>query len=303
MGFDPATLGDLYPFTPKRFTLPSGQTMSYLDEGSSGDSGHTFLMVHGNPTWSFYYRNLVKEFSPNARCIVPDHIGAGLSDKPQDYAYTVSTHIENLNALTEHLDLGNLTLVVHDWGGAIGMGWALKNAAKVRRLVILNTAAFRSKRIPFSINICRIPGFGALAIRGMNAFARAAVIRAAKTSLPKDVIRGYLGPYDSWANRIANLRFVQDIPLHPGIPSWPVLETIEAGLAQFKDRPMLICWGGEDFCFDDSFLATWRERFPDAQVHRFADAGHYVLEDAGERVIEHMRQFLAAVPENVPTNA
>lgn len=306
MAFDPGTLGDLYPFEPKRFTLPSAgganaPTLSYLDEGPK-DAPQTFLMVHGNPTWSFYYRNLVKEFSPQARCIVPDHIGAGLSDKPQDYDYTLSTHVENLDALTKHLDLGDVTLVIHDWGGAIGMGWAMKNAAKVRRLVVLNTAAFRSTTIPFSINICRIPGFGALAIRGMNAFARAAVIRAATTSLPKGVIRGYLGPYDSWANRIANLRFVQDIPMHPGVPSWPVLEKIEAGLAQFKDRPMLICWGAKDFCFNDSFLATWREHFPDADVHRFEDAGHYVLEDAGERVVKLMREFVST-PADVPAPA
>src|SRR5690606_16244808 len=135
-------------------------------------------------------------------------------------------HIENVGALTEHLGLrGRVTLVVHDWGGAIGMGWALRHLEAVERLVVLNTAAFRSRRIPFSINICRIPGFGALCIRGLNAFARAAVIRAARTRLPRDVAYGYVAPYDGWANRVANLRFVQDIPMHPGVPSWgPIVE-------------------------------------------------------------------------------
>jgi haloalkane dehalogenase len=290
MGFDPASLGDLYPFSPKTLKVEGDHTLSYLDEGPR--DGHTLLMVHGNPTWSFYYRDLVKEFSQTYRCVVPDHIGMGLSDKPQDYAYTLATHIANLQALTDHLDLDDVTLVLHDWGGAIGMGWAMANAASVKRLVILNTAAFRSKRIPFSINICRIPGFGALAVRGMNAFARAAVIRAAHTTLPAKVAHGYTGPYDSWANRISTLRFVEDIPMHPGVPSWPVMERIEASLPSFQDRPMLVCWGGKDFCFNDSFLDGWRERFPQAEVHRFADAGHYVLEDAGPRVIERMRAFL-----------
>ncbi len=128
----------------------------------------------------------------------------------------------------------------------------------------------------------------------MNAFARAAVIRAAKTQLPKDVIRGYLGPYDSWANRVANLRFVQDIPMHSGVPSWTVMKQLEDALPTLKHLPMLICWGGADFCFDDSFLETWKERFPEATVHQFAEAGHYVLEDAGPQVIERVRAFLGA---------
>lgn len=296
--FDPSELGDLYPWTPKQLQLASGQTLSYLDEGPAepGEAPETLLMVHGNPTWSFYYRDLVKAFSETHRCVVPDHIGMGLSSKPQDYPYTLATHIANLEALCAQLELERVTLIVHDWGGAIGCGWALRgeNLARIERLVILNTSAFRSRQIPFSIDICRIPGFGALAIRGLNAFARAAVIRAAKTKLPPLVARGYTGPYDSWANRVATLRFVEDIPMHPGIPSWPVLAEIEARLPLLAHKPALICWGGEDFCFNDHFLAEWKERLPNASVHRYAQAGHYVLEDARDEVIAQIRAFLGA---------
>lgn len=298
MSFDPSELGDLYPWTPKQLQLADGQTLSYLDEGPEGqpDEVETILMVHGNPTWSFYYRDLVKAFSSTHRCVVPDHIGMGLSSKPQDYAYTLATHIANLEALCAELELTRVTLVVHDWGGAIGCGWALRgeNLARVERVVILNTSAFRSRQIPFSIDICRIPGFGALAVRGLNAFARAAVIRAAKTKLPPLVARGYTGPYDSWANRIATLRFVEDIPMHPGIPSWSVLAEIEERLPRLAAKPALICWGGEDFCFNDHFLAGWKERLPNATVHRYAEAGHYVLEDARDEVIGEIRAFLGA---------
>lgn len=308
MSFDPTVLGELYPWQPHRLKLASGHELSYLDEGPRG--GDTLLMVHGNPTWSFYYRGLVKAFADRFRCVVPDHVGMGLSDKPQDYPYTLATHAANLQALTDHLGLSErVTLVVHDWGGAIGSLWAVRNLPAVDRLIVLNTAAFRSKRIPFSINLCRIPGFGALSVRGMNAFARAAVIRAARTPLPAKVALGYTGPYDSWKNRIATLRFVEDIPLHPGVPSWPVMEELEAALPQLADRPMLICWGGADFCFDDSFLATWQEKFPDAEVHRFAEAGHYVLEDAGPQVLERVEAFLertapggAAKPETASSH-
>jgi cis-3-alkyl-4-acyloxetan-2-one decarboxylase len=296
VAFDPRTLGDLYPWTPRRFEQPGGVGQSYLDEGPK--SGETLLMVHGNPTWSFYYRGLIKAFSPEHRCVVVDHVGSGLSDKPQDYAYTLGTHVENLERLVDHLGLDGVTLVVHDWGGAIGMGWATRHPEKVRRIVVLNTAAFRSQRIPTSIDLCRVPGLGALLIRGLNGFAKAAVLRAVNKRMAPEVARGYVGPYDSWKNRVGNLRFVQDIPMHSRIPSWPVIIDIEQKLPSLRDKPMLICWGARDFCFDASFLATWRERFPAADVHRFPDAGHYVLEDAGEQVVERLRAFIsrAAVP-------
>ena len=330
MTFDPRELGSLYPWTPRRLELPGGVTMSYLDErgergamdqaaadgappaaGADGvglaeaRAGETFLMVHGNPTWSFYYRNLIRAFSGEHRCVAVDHVGSGLSDKPQDYPYTLGTHVENLERLVEHLDLRGVTLVVHDWGGAIGMGWATRHPERVRRIVVLNTSAFRSQRIPPSIDMCRLPGLGALLIRGMNGFARAATVRAVRRGLSPDVKRGYLRPYDSWANRVGNLRFVQDIPMHDRIPSWPVICEIEQGLTKLRDKPMLVCWGGRDFCFDDTFLAGWRERFPGAEVHRFADAGHYVLEDAGPEVIERMRAFLArtsSTPASTPAS-
>jgi len=292
VSFDPSALGELYPWQPGRLAVTGGAELSFLDEGPRG--GDTLLMVHGNPTWSFYYRGLVEALSDRFRCVVPDHVGMGASDKPQDYPYTLGTHVANLQALTDHLGLRErVTLVVHDWGGAIGVGWAARNLQAVDRLVVLNTAAFRSPRIPFSINLCRIPGFGALAVRGLNAFARAAVVRAARTRLPAPVARGYTAPYGSWADRIATLRFVEDIPMHPGVPSWAVMDEVEAALPALRDRPMLICWGGADFCFDDTFLAGWRERFPAAEVHRFAEAGHYVLEDAGPQVLERVEAFLA----------
>lgn len=295
MTFDPRELGALYPWTPKRLELPGGVGMSYLDEGPAGPAtaaSETLLMVHGNPTWSFYYRNVVKAFAGEHRCVVPDHVGSGLSDKPQDYAYTLGTHVDNLERLVDHLGLDRVTLVVHDWGGAIGMGWATRHPERVKRMVVLNTSAFRSQRIPPSIDVCRVPGLGALLIRGLNGFARAAVIRAVHKRMAPDVAAGFVRPYDSWANRVGNLRFVQDIPMHSGIASWPVIIEIEQKLPSLRDKPLLVCWGGRDFCFDDTFLAGWRERFPAGEYHRFADAGHYVLEDALDEVLTRMREFI-----------
>jgi haloalkane dehalogenase len=251
------------------------------------------VLVHGNPTWSFYYRRLITALSPHHRVIVPDHLGCGLSSKPQEYPYRLQNHIDNLTLLLRRLDLGPVDLVVHDWGGAIGMGWATAHPELVRRIVVLNTAAFLSPQVPLRIAVCKIPGFGDLAIRGLNGFAGAAVFMAVEKPLPPEVRAGYLLPYRSWADRIAHLRFVQDIPLHPGHPTWPVVDAIDRELTVLRKKPMLILWGGKDWCFTDHFLNGWLRRFPAAQAVRFDDAGHYVLEDAYEEIVPRVVRFFA----------
>jgi len=253
-------------------------------------------MLHGNPTWSFYYRRLAAAVGERFRAVVPDHLGCGFSDKPQEYPYTLGTHIDNLENLIAALGLERLTLVLHDWGGAIGMGYAVRHPESVARVVVLNTAAFFSRRIPFRINVCRLPMFGAGAIRGLNAFARAALWMAVcdHDRMTPQIGRGFLRPYDSWANRVAILRFVQDIPRSPSSPSYRVLRGIEAQLGVLQDTPMLIQWGARDWCFDLSFLEGWRRRFPRAEVDVYDDAAHYVLEDAHERIIPRVMGFLGS---------
>ena len=132
-----------YPFTPQRFEVRPGIAMSFLDEGPR--DGEVVVMLHGNPSWSYYWRTLVAGLSDKYRCIVPDHIGMGLSDKPDDsrYEYTLQSRVDDVATLLEHLDItGPVTLAVHDWGGMIGFGWALSHSERVRRLVVLNTSAF-----------------------------------------------------------------------------------------------------------------------------------------------------------------
>jgi len=287
----PDWLARLYPFAPQSFVTPRGARMAYLDEGPRGDEA--VLMLHGNPTWSFYYRELVQSLAPSRRCVVPDHIGMGLSENPKNYDYTLATRIADIEALVASLGLKKIHLVVHDWGGAIGFGFAARHPELIGRLVILNTAAFAAKRIPRRIALCKLPGLGPLVVRGLNGFARPATWMAMhRRALTADERRGYLFPYDSWANRVAVNAFVRDIPLGPAHPSWATLAAVEAGLAQFRDRPALIVWGGRDFCFDDSFLGRWREIFPQAESLRIADAGHYVIEDARETAVPAIAQFL-----------
>jgi haloalkane dehalogenase len=268
-------LHGLYPFEPKRFDTGRG-VMSYLDEGQGDEA---VVMVHGNPTWSFFYRNLVIGLRGRFRCIVPDHLGCGLSDKPQDFAYTLGEHVANLRALLEHLQLKRIHLVVHDWGGPIGLGAALQRPEQLDRVVILNTAAFADTVVPLRIRLCRAPVIGEWLVRGLNGFAGPATWMAVTKPLPADVKRGYLYPYDNWANRIATHRFVVDIPSGRGGASDRVLAEIEARLPILRERPVRILWGGRDFCFNRHYFDRWQVLLPAAAADYLPKAGHYLLED------------------------
>jgi pimeloyl-ACP methyl ester carboxylesterase len=284
-----------YPFAGHYLDL-DGLRLHYLDEGS----GEPVVMLHGNPTWSFYYRNLVIALQGRYRCIVPDHMGCGLSEKPGDdrYSYTLEQRVSDLERLLDVLKIDSgITLVLHDWGGMIGMAFAVRNPRMIRRLVILNTAAFhlpKEKRFPLPLRICRDTMLGALLVRGLNAFSLAASFVGCKNNpMPKELRRAYRLPYDNWRNRIATLRFVQDIPLAPGDTSYDLVSETDQGIAAFCDLPMAIFWGEKDFVFDRTFLAQWKRRFPKAEVHSYPDAGHYILEDMKDEVIPLIEEFLA----------
>jgi pimeloyl-ACP methyl ester carboxylesterase len=276
-----------YPFEPLYFSV-DGHALAYLDEGE----GLPVVMVHGNPSWSYLYRNLVSAFRDRYRCIVPDHLGCGSSDKPTNYPYRLHNHVDNLERLLDALAIDRCILIVHDWGGAIGMGWAGRHPERVAGVVVLNTAAFRSQRIPLRIAICRWPFLGPLLVRGLNGFARAATFMAVARPMRSEIAQGFLAPYDNWHNRIAVHRFVQDIPMDPHHPSWNTLVAVEQSLVRLRSCPMLICWGGQDFCFNDSFYNEWQHRFPEADAHYFPEASHYVLEDGFADILPLVNEFL-----------
>jgi len=271
----PDWLQALYPFDPKRFDTGRG-VMSYLDEGEGDEA---VVMVHGNPTWSFYYRNLVLGLRGRIRCIVPDHIGCGLSDKPQDYNYTLGERMKDLRALLDSLNLRKIHLIVHDWGGPIGLGAVLQKPEQLGRVLILNTAAFADTVVPWRIRLCRVPGLGEWLVRGCNGFAWPATWMAVTKPLAPAVKRGFLFPYGNWADRIATHRFVVDIPSDEGSASDRALAGIEPLLAILRDRPVRILWGGRDFCFNRHYYNRWRVLLPGAQADYLESAGHYVLED------------------------
>ncbi|WP_019027469.1 alpha/beta fold hydrolase [Colwellia piezophila] len=294
-------LTKLFPFK-RNFINRNGHQYHYVNEGQ----GSPVVMVHGNPSWSFYYRNLVSELSKNHQCIVPDHIGCGLSDKPGDegYDYTLTSRIDDLEALLEHLEVkDNITLVVHDWGGMIGMGYAARYPERIKRLVILNTGAFhlpKAKKLPPALWLGRNTFVGTLLVRGFNAFSSiASYVGVKRKAMDKEIRQAYVAPFNSWNNRISTLRFIQDIPLKPGDRNYQLVTDISDSLAQFKQLPMLVCWGLKDFVFDKHFLNEWQKRFPDAQVHAFDDCGHYILEDASDEVVPLITDFLKSSEAHV----
>ena len=292
------TLPD-YDFAPNFFRQRSGYRQHYVDVGQ----GPTVLMLHGNPSWSYYYRHLLNALSGGYRCIAPDHIGMGRSDKPaaDRYDYHLAQRVEDLDALIEHLiaerglPASGITLVLHDWGGMIGMAWAVRHPKRVARLVILNTGAFpnpKERRLPLALRLVRDSSLGAWLVTRFNAFAWGATRFGVCRRLDPAVQAALLAPYDCPAHRIGTLKFVQDIPLTEKDRGFALVRATGAALAQFGDRPAAIFWGLRDFVFDREFLAVWRGLLPAARLATYADAGHYVLEDAHERIIPELLDFL-----------
>ena len=299
---DISDLRHLYPYTSHYLDL-NGFKYHYLDEGQ----GEPLVMVHGNPTWSFYFRELINNLSPQFRTIVPDHIGCGLSDKPDidAYGFGLENRVDDLAMLLDHLDLGdNITLVLHDWGGMIGMAWAVRHPERVERLVILNTAGFHlpaGKKVPLSLRLSRSV-LGAFLVRGLNMFCRGALrYCATQRRLSQGERRAYLAPYDSWDHRLAVHRFIQDIPIRPIDPGYDLVSEVQDGLAQFQDTPTLLLWGMRDFVFDPSYLAEWERRMPHAQSHRYQGAGHYLLEDARDEVCSLVSSFVSEASTAEPS--
>ena len=263
------SLERLYPFASKTAMI-NGRRYHYVDEGN----GDPVIMVHGNPTWSFYFRSLIAGLKDNFRAIAPDHIGCGLSEKPADgsYGFALKNRVADLEAFVAHLNLDKkITLVVHDWGGMIGMAWAVQYPEKIARIVVLNTAAFlppEEKPIPLRLQLIRnLPWFGAPAVLGANLFARAAIYMAPKKRLTKDVKNGLLAPYNRPKNRLATLKFVQDIPLAKKDPSYALVRDTDGALNRLAGVPMMILWGERDFVFDMDYFHQWRNRFPPSIRH------------------------------------
>ena len=290
-------LGGEFPFKA-HYLQHAGHWLHYVDEGPR--DGEVLLLVHGNPTWSFFWRAWIQQLSKTHRVIAIDLLGCGLSEKPADGDYTLAGHGRSVAALAEHLELERITLGLHDWGGAIGMNFARLAPERIARLVFANTAAFPHPSLPKRIAACRLPLIGPLLVRGLSGFTRAALKMTTRDELSKTVRHAYSAPYSNWADRVAIQAFVDDIPMSAVHPSRAELEAVEQGLALFREHPALILWGLRDWCFTPAILERWSEFLPNARVERYGDAGHWLLEDEPQRTADEVARFLGENPLPVP---
>ncbi|MGL6073001.1 MAG: alpha/beta fold hydrolase [Fimbriiglobus sp.] len=280
----------------KFFRQPNGLQQAYRDVGQ----GETIVMVHGNPTWSYYFRRAINELSPTHRCIAPDHVGCGESEKPTaaQYDFTLKSRIDDLERLLDHAQItGKITLLMQDWGGMIGLSYAARHPDRIARIIATNTGCGplpASKRFPRSLWWGRNTWLGQWLILKQNAFCKLATKWCVKRRpLTPEVIAKYLEPYDTPAHRLAVLKFVQTIPLAPTDPGWDIVTATQASLAKFAHTPTLLLWGLQDFVFDKHFLADFQKYLPHAETHTWPDCGHYLLEDAPEEVLPKITEFLS----------
>jgi haloalkane dehalogenase len=293
------TFGGTWPYEPRFFDTPDGR-MHYVDEGPR--DGKPVVLVHGNPTWGYLYRNFIPPLvDAGHRAIAPDHLGFGRSDKPdRPELYTIARHAKRMEALLESLDLRDATVVPQDWGGPIGLWWATRHPDRVGRLFILNTFAHRPPEkvsLPLPLRLFRTPGVGEVMVKGLDLFKRVFLFRAGvvhRERLTPEVKRAYRAPHPSWSSRTPILVFPREIPSGPEGPVSDLCAEIEQGLERvFRDKPVAIAWAMKDIAFTPEMVeGLWLRTFPHAHVTRIDDAGHYLQEDAHERIVPALVDFL-----------
>ena len=283
-------LNELFPFT-SHFLRIDGQRLHYIDEGE----GPVVIMLHGNPTWCFYYRNLIRELRTRYRVIAPDYIGCGLSDHPRDISYRAVDRMQHLERLVDHLGITRFSLVMHDWGGPIGTGLALRRPQSIEALVYLNTTLTETEALPKIIRKAASPLIGRFLTKWTGRFIRLATEFGVTRRLPREVRLGYHYPYRTIARRQAIWDFVADIPFDSTHPTWGEILDIAARLPTLSHVPVQIIWGLRDPCFHREMLTRVARHFPQASVLEIPDASHLVLEDAFETVHRTARAFLGRI--------
>ncbi|MDH3247567.1 MAG: alpha/beta fold hydrolase [Acidimicrobiia bacterium] len=293
------TFRGTWPFEPKWFDSVDGR-MHYVDEGPR--DGNPVVMMHGNPTWGYLYRNFIGPVTAAGhRAIVPDHLGFGRSDKPdRPGLYTIRRHAERLEALLESLDLSEATVVCQDWGGPTSLYWATRHPDRVRSLFILNTFAHRPPtdvELPLPLKLFQTKGLGEVMVKGLNLFVRGFLFRAGvvhRDRLTAEVKAAYQAPHPTYASRTAILAFPREIPAGPEGDVSDLNTVIESGLeTHFRRKPVKVMWAMKDIAFTPDMLdQLWLRTFPDAEVTRIPDAGHYLQEDAHEVIVPELVDFL-----------
>jgi cis-3-alkyl-4-acyloxetan-2-one decarboxylase len=283
--------GGTFPF--ESLYLRAGKTsLHYVDVGPSG--APTLLFLHGNPTWSYLWRRPLAELSAAGhRCVAYDHMGFGRSEKPPRLSpYTLERHIENALAVIDELDLRDVTLVAHDWGGPIGLGAMLERPERLRSMVLMNTWAWELPSwLPPFIREFRTDGLGEILALGGNLFVESIPGGMARRDPDPVMMDAYRAPFPDYWSRAGTLAFQRDIPLTERDRSAPLMGSIHERLPQLE-VPVLLVWGMRDPVFQPVFLDQWRELFPAAETVEVEDASHFVVEDRPDAVTDAIKRFL-----------
>jgi cis-3-alkyl-4-acyloxetan-2-one decarboxylase len=277
--------GGTFPFEA-RYIQAGDIRLHYVDEGPRDAA--TLLFVHGNPTWSYLWRRPIAALSEQGRrCIAFDHMGFGRSDKPAHPSrYTLQAHVDNALALIDELDLRDVTLVAHDWGGPIGLGAMLERRERLRAAVLMNTWAWELPSfVPSFIREFRTEGLGEILVLGGNLFVESIPGGMASRDTDPVMMDAYRAPFPDYWSRIGMLAFQRDIPFTERDRSAALMGSIHERLDEL-DVPVTLVWGMRDPVFQPVFMEQWRELFPDARVIQLADAAHFVPEDRPDAVID-----------------
>jgi haloalkane dehalogenase len=294
-------LDGLYPFKSRFIDTPMG-LMHYVDEGA----GAVVLMLHGNPTWSFLYRDFIVALSDSHRVVAPDHIGFGLSEKPNDEAfYSIDGHIRNLETLVTSLDLKDVTLIMQDWGGPIGLGMAARHPTRIKALVILNTFGFyppadhldpENLILPAPLRLMRTKIVGDFLVRNLGFFERVAMPTAVASGKRWKAVRhAYTGVFERHADRAGVMAFPRLIPTNTRHPTAQLMIKETGPFIDKFDGPVRGFWGVKDPFFPIEVLHAWKKRLPRARFTELPQAKHYIQEDAPDPIVAALQAFLAEI--------
>jgi haloalkane dehalogenase len=278
----------LYPFE-SHFAEVGGARVHYVDEGS----GPPLLLLHGNPTWSFLYRDIVKALRDRYRCIAPDHPGFGLSTAAPGYGFTPAEHAAVLEQFVTHLDLRDITMMVQDWGGPIGFAVATRQPDRFARFVVGNTWAWPKSDRGTQV-FSRVLGsrFGGYLILQRNLFVEKAIPGSMRLKkLSDEVMNAYRGPFPTPGSRKPVHVFPREI-----LKSRPFLAEVERGLPALRERPALIVWPTKDVAFREPELRRWEQVFPNHRTVTLEGAGHYIQEEASDEIAAAIRDWNSGSP-------
>jgi haloalkane dehalogenase len=294
--------GGLFPWKSNLIDVGGGTRQALVDEGPRG-APVTFVCVHGNPTWGFLYREFIRRLAPRHRVLVPDHVGFGRSDKPSELSYySLERHIANLTVTLDRAEARDVILVVQDWGGPIGMGWATRHPERVAGVVVLNTWAFvrdPPMKLPWLFKVAVRGEGGYRRVTEKNFFVEKILCRWGTVKrLPPEVVEAYRAAHPRPCDRVGIAAFPRLIPeTHDvGHPTWATMAAIEDGLARLAKKPALIVWGDKDPAFKGEQLERWCRVFEGHDGPHVLRASHYLQEDAPGEILARIERWLAARP-------